>query len=233
MGYKEPLHIGMILDGNRRYAQKHGLKPWEGHEEGKKALSKLIRYFANSESQTKYLTLYALSLDNFQKRSQIERNFLYNVLKEGFTEILDEPIIFEKKINIDVIGRWELLPDKELKEAIQNAVDATKSHKNKFIRFAICYDGLDEIVNAAQKIVDSNAKKVTKELIKENLFTKDLPPVDLLIRTGGEQRLSGFLLWDASYAELYFTETLFPDSIPGVYNSAIKDYANRQRRFGK
>lgn len=233
MDSKEPLHVGIILDGNRRWAQNHKLNPWEGHKAGKETLKKQIKYFANKESKTKYLTLYSLSLDNFQKRSEIERKFLYNVLREGFSEILDEPVIFEKKINIDVIGRWELLPDKGLKDAIKKAVDATKTHSNKFIRFAICYDGQDEIVQACQKIVDSSAKKITPELIKQNMFTSKLPPVDLVIRTGGEQRLSGFLLWDAGYAELYFTETLFPDSVPDTYENAVKDYANRQRRFGK
>lgn len=233
MDTKEPVHIGIIMDGNRRWAQKHKLNPWEGHEAGRKTLQRMINHFGNKESATKYLTLYTLSLDNFKNRSEIEKQFLFKVLTQGFTELLKEPVIFDQKININVIGRWELLPDKALKDAVQKAIDATKNHKNKFIRFAICYDGHDEIVHACQKIVDSNTKNITSELIKNNLFTKDLPPVDLVIRTGGEQRISGFLLWDASYAELYFTETLFPDSVPDTYEKAVEEFKNRQRRFGK
>jgi len=233
MDAKAPVHIGIIMDGNRRFAQKHSMNPWEGHEAGRKTLKKMINYFGNKESATKYLTLYTFSLENLKNRSELEKQFLFKVLTQGFKELLDEHVIFDKKININVIGRWELLPDKGLKDAIQKSIDATKTHKNKFIRFAICYDGQDEIVHACQKIVDSNAKKVTPELIKQNLFTSELPPVDLVIRTGGEQRISGFLLWDASYAELYFTETLFPDSVPDTYENAIEEYKNRQRRFGK
>jgi len=224
-------HIAIILDGNRRWAQKHALKPWEGHEAGSKTLKKLLKYWVDSDIP--YLSLYTLSLDNFIKRSEIEKRFLFHLFKINFRELLEDELIHKGKVKVKILGKWELLPDKELKKLLKEVMEKTKDYDKKTLSFLICYDGQDEIVNAVQKLIGKGVKKVTPELIKQNLFTSELPPVDLLIRTGGEKRLSGFLLWDASYAELYFTETLFPDSVPKTFDEAIEEYKNRKRRFGK
>ena len=225
-----PSHVGMILDGNRRWALKHALKPWEGHKAGKENLQKMLYHWIDTD--IKYLTLYSLSLDNFKNRNEIEKKFLLQVIQAGFDELVTDELIKKGEVNVNVIGRWELLPE-NLKKSIQKAIDATKDYNKKFLRFAICYDGQDELVHAAQNIANKEIETVTPETIKQNLFTKDLPPVDLLIRTGGEKRLSGFLLWDASYAELYFTEVLFPDAVPDTFDEAVEEFKNRQRRFGK
>lgn len=235
METKCPCHIGIVMDGNRRYAKKQGIEPWKGHEKGREALKEIIRYFANLDSETKYLSLYAFSLENLKNRPELEKKFLYQQLKKGFDELLEEKVIFENEVNISTIGHIEMLPDKNLKNSITKIVDATKNYSNKYIVFAICYDGQDEFVNATKRIAEQKIKPedINTRTIKKNLFTKDIPPLDLLIRTGGEQRLSGFLLWDASYAELYFTGTLFPEFSPADLETAIEDYKSRQRRFGK
>lgn len=223
-------HIAVIMDGNRRWAKLKNIQPWEGHEEGRKTLRNLLDYFVSLDIT--HLTLYSLSLGNVQNRSEIEKQFLFKVLKAGFDEIPTLKSIHEGKVKVTFMGRWEILPE-DIKASIKKAIDCTKHYKNKFLQFAVCYDGQDEIVYAAQNLIDKKIKKVTPELIKANIFTSDIPPVDLLIRTGGEQRLSGFMLWDCSYAELFFTETLFPDAVPKTFDEAIKEFYSRQRRFGK
>lgn len=222
-------HISMILDGNRRYAVQHGLNPWQGHEAGRKTLSNLIRYWA-TKTDIECLSLFSLSLDNFLKRTEIEKEFLYRQFITGFTELLDDKIIHDKGIQVKIIGKWELIPDKELKSLISKVVSKTKDYTKRKLSFFICYDGQDEIVEAARRF---NPKEITKENFKKALFTAELPEVDLLIRTGGEKRISGFMLWDISYAELYFIDTLFPDFTPIEFNKAIEEYKNRKRRFGK
>jgi tritrans,polycis-undecaprenyl-diphosphate synthase [geranylgeranyl-diphosphate specific] len=229
-----PQHVAIIMDGNRKWAQKHKLKPWEGHEAGRKALDRLVRYWVDSE--VKFLSLYSLSLDNFSKRSSIEKQFLYKLFKVGFTDLLKDKITHDAKIKVLILGKWELIPDKELKALFREVMEKTSGYSNKVLAFYICYDGQDELVEAAKRIAQKYGTapdKISNEVLKANLFTSGIPPVDLLIRTGGEQRLSGFLLWDASYAELYFTETLFPDSVPATFDAALEEYKNRKRRFGK
>jgi undecaprenyl diphosphate synthase len=225
-----PNHVGIIMDGNRRWAKLHHVMPWEGHKAGKETLKKLAREWI--ESDVKYLTLYTFSLKNLKNRNPIEKKYLYDVVKAGVMDVLSDPYFYEQ-ININVIGRWHLLPDKDLKKRIQEMIDKTAKNTKKVLRMAICYDGQDEIVYSCQNLIDKGVKTVTPELIKQNLFTNELPPVDLLIRTGGEKRLSGFLLWDASYAELFFTDKLFPDCVPGTLQEAIEEFKNRKRRFGK
>lgn len=227
---KSPKHVAIIMDGNRRWAKKNNIMPWEGHKAGKETLKKLTKEWL--ESEVEYLTLYTFSLENLKKRNPLEKKFLYSVLKEGVIDAITDPLVY-KKININVIGRWELIPDNILKEKIREMIEKTKNNKKKFLRLAICYDGQDEIVYAAQKLIDKGIKKVTPEVLRQEMFVKDLPPVDLIIRTGGDRRISGFLLWDASYAELFFTDILFPDAVPGTFGEAIEDFKNRQRRYGK
>jgi len=227
-----PKHVGVIMDGNRRWAKKMNLEPWEGHKAGKETLKKLINYFLDSKVQ--YLTLYSLSLDNFNKRSSIERKHLYEVIKSGFDEIVESDLVKKRKLCIKVIGKWWLLPE-DIKTSIEKAIEVTKNNKGKIVTFAICYDGQDEVVEACKEIVKKGipTDKINLKVFYENMYSKDLPPVDLIIRTGGEKRLSGFMLWSASYAELYFTEVLFPDAVPETFELAIKDFSQRKRRFGK
>lgn len=222
-------HVALILDGNRRWAAQHNLKPWQGHEAGRKALFNLIKHWA-TKTNIECLSLFSLSLDNFLKRTELEKNFLYQQFILGFKELLTQPELKSEQIKVNIIGKWELIPNEELKQILKKVILTTKEHKKRALSFFICYDGQDEIVEAAKKLQKEN---ITKETFKKALFTSELPEVDLLIRTGGEQRLSGFMLWDISYAELYFTKTLFPDFSPVQFNAAIEEYKNRQRRFGQ
>lgn len=230
---KIPKHIAIIMDGNRRYAKKHKLKSWEGHEVGKKTLKKLVLHWLNTKIEN--LTVYALSLDNLKKRSSTEKKFLFALLAEGFDELLKEPKIFKKQVNVGFLGRWDLIKYKELRKSIQDIKKATKKFNKKSLNFAIAYDGQDEIVQACKGVVKSkiSSNKIDSKIIKKHLYSSKLPPVDLLIRTGGDQRISGFLLWDISYAEFYFTPLLFPSFTPKQFDKAIKEFKKRQRRFGK
>lgn len=217
------------MDGNRRWAVKHILKPWEGHEAGRKTLSSLIRHWA-TKTDIECLSLFSLSLDNFSKRTDVEKQFLYKQLMAGFTELLKDPMLKSQQIRVRVLGRWQLIPDIALKSLLQKVMSETKGHEKRSLSFFICYDGQDELVEAARKIARGN---ITKGDFKRSLFTAELPEVDLMIRTGGEKRISGFMLWDISYAELYFTDVLFPDFDTEEFDRAVVDYHNRKRRFGK
>jgi undecaprenyl diphosphate synthase len=222
-------HVSMIMDGNRRWAKKHILEPWKGHEAGRKTLSNLIRYWA-TKTDIECLSLFSLSLDNFSKRTEIERQFLYKQFIEGFTELLKDPVLKAQQIRVRILGRWALIPNIYLKSLIQKVMSETKGYDKRSLSFFICYDGQDELVEAAKKVARGN---ITKGDFKRSLFTAELPEVDLMIRTGGEQRISGFMLWDISYAELYFTDVLFPDFDAEEFDKAVEEYNNRKRRFGK
>ena len=221
------MHVAIIMDGNRKYALKHNLLPiFKGHEPGKKTLEKLLVHWAR-KSKVEYLTLYTLSLDNFHKRGTIERNFILKLLQRGFDNLAEHEVVHEQKINIKIIGERKILP-KYLKDSIKNLENKTKDYKNKFLTLCVAYDGQQEIINACKK-----TKSATIRTFKKYLQTKDVPSLDLLIRTGGEKRISGFLLWDVSYAELIFRKQLWPEYTPQMFEADLKEFKRRKRRFGK
>ncbi len=233
---KLPRHIGLILDGNRRWAKRHGNKRTEaGHLQGYKNITDVLPYFF--EAGIRYLSIYALSLDNLKKRSDYELDYILNIISLAVDRVKEEPIVKDEKIKFNVIGRTSLLPQ-EVRDKINELTEYTKDHDGGYVNVCIVYDGQAEIVDAVKDIVKEGIKTedVTEDLIREHLYDKgSFPPVDYIIRTGMEDgaRISGFLLWDASYAEFKFREDLWPDYSKEMILEDLKDYIRRNRRMGK
>lgn len=231
-----PKHVAVIPDGNRRWARKKGLKPWIGHQEGVNYFEKVLEKAL--ELKIPYLTFWGGSFDNLTKRAKIEINFLFKVYTEQFKRIINDKRIHQNKVKVNVLGRWQEILPKETKLAIENAIKITKDYNQHFLTFLLAYNGTDEMMDCINKITilaKQKPVKITEKLIKENLWTKDLPPVDLIIRTGCESdpHLSaGFMMWDTAYSQFHFTETLFPDFSPKEFEEIIKDYSKRERRLG-
>ena len=232
-----PKHVVVIPDGNRRWAKKRGFEPWVGHRVGAKTFEKILDKVL--ELKIPYLTFWGGSFDNLTKRSKIELNFLFKVYTGQFKRIANDKRIHRNRVKIDVLGRWQEILPPETQKAIEKAKEATKNYNNYFLTFLLGYNGTDEMRACIQKIVNLAAKektiKVTEKLIKENLWAKDLPPVDLVIRTGCEDdpHLSaGFMMWDTAYSQLYFTRTFLPAFTPKEFEEIIKDYSERERRLG-
>jgi len=232
-----PNHVALIPDGNRRWARKQGLQPWIGHRVGVKAFEKVLEKAL--ELKITHITFWGGSWDNLTKRPKIEVNFLFKVYADQFKRLAKDKRTHQNKVKIDVLGRWKEILPKETQEAIEEAKEITKDYNKYFLTFLIAYDGRDEMINCIQKIVESSKNKAIKindKAIKENLWTKDLPPVDLVIRTGCEDdpHLSaGFMIWDISYSQLYFTKTFLPVFSPKEFEEIIKDYSERERRLGR
>jgi len=233
-GDKLPLHVGVILDGNRRWIKRKGIKDTlKGHNAGYNTLKKLI--YSSYDIGIKYLTIYALSTDNVAKRSKREINYLFELLLRGIEDVFEEPLTFEKEVKIQVFGHIEELPD-EFQEKIKKIYESTKNHNKYFLNMCIIYDGQEEIVDAVKKIINKGiqADRISKEIIKQNLYTHNIPEADYIIRTGMEDgaRISGFLLWDSSYAEFRFRKELWPDYNEAMLLEDLKEYIRRNRRKG-
>lgn len=228
----ELLHLAVILDGNGRWAEKHSLPRSEGHREGAKRVLELVENL--KETPVCCLTLYAFSTENWN-RSEKEVSALMNLLCEFLDEYTDK--LTEQNIRLLVMGRRDRLPE-ECLTRIDRAVSKTAKNKKFTLIFAIDYGGRAELRDAVVKI----AKKVRngkldpdaldEQTIAENLYLPGIPEPDLLIRTGGELRVSNFLLWQISYTELYFTDVLWPDFGREELFQAINNFHQRQRRFG-
>ncbi len=220
------MHIGIILDGNRRFAKKLSQEPWKGHEEGAKKVEKLFDWC--KELNIKQITLYCFSLENFN-RSKKEVNFLINLFKKEFKRMQGNRKINENKIKIKFIGERERL-DKELQRIMKNLEEKTKNYDNYQINFALAYGGRQEILSAVKKII-KDKKEVNEENFQNSLWLNENP--DLIIRTGGERRISNFLPWQSVYSEWIFLDKMWPEFTKEDLESAIKEFHNRERRFGK
>jgi len=231
---KLPKHVGVIMDGNRRLAQKLNQPPFKGHELGAKKVREFIRWCV--DSNIRIITLYSFSIENF-RRPPGEVNKLMDLFEKEFKKIADDEEIHKKKIRIRCIGRRKLLPKRVLK-AVEYAEEKTKEYNDYYVNVALAYGGQQEIVDAVKKICkkvkegELNIEDITEETIHEHLYTCDLPNPDLIIRTSGEERISNFLIWQSSYAELYFCETYWPQFRKIDFLRAIRDYQRRKRRFG-
>jgi len=230
-----PKHIAIILDGNGRWAKQRNLPRSEGHRQGGENLKKLIDVVL--ELQIPYISLYTFSTENW-KRPKSEIQNLWKLLKEFFTKYLEE--CKEKQICIKVSGDISKLP-KSSQEILDIAVQETKKNKRLVANFCINYGSQQEIIRAVNQIIKNkiehfkNTGKISDVKIKEfekYLYTYPLPSVDLLIRPGGEQRISNFMLWQCAYAEIYFTNVLWPDFSQEELFNALKWYSERERRFG-
>ena len=223
---KIPSHLGIILDGNRRWARERGLPSFEGHRKGLEKIREVIRWSKNRG--IKILTLFVFSTENW-KRAKREVNFLLRLAKKVINDNLEE--LNKEGIKVKVIGQKERLPD-FLQKEIKKAEELTKNNEKMTLNFALSYGGRAEIVEAIKNIITKKIppEKIIEDTIKENLWTSD---VDLVIRTGKEQRISNFLIWQTAYSELYFYPKYWPDFTENDLDKALLDYASRQRRFGK
>ena len=222
-----PKHLAIIMDGNGRWAQKKDLKRIQGHKEGVKVVKEIVKH--SVKLGIEYLTLYTLSKENFQ-RPVSEVLFLIRL----FTKTLDDELnlLLDNNVKFNVIGDLTKI-DKIALSKLKRVEKLTKNNSALILNLAISYSGRDEIVNSIKKISDSNYENIDEELVSNYLMTRRMPDPDLLIRTGGEYRISNFLLWQIAYTELYFTEILWPDFNYKDLDKAILNYTNRQRRFGK
>jgi len=232
-----PEHIAVILDGNRRWARMRSLNPWIGHEYGAKKVEEFLRWCL--ELGVKSITLYALSTENF-RRPKHELRALMNILKQKLREAAENENIHKYQVRVKAIGRVGSLPE-DVQEAVRYLEERTKHYNKRFLNIAIAYGGRAEIVDAARKIAEAvKCGKLEPEDIDEHVFesflyTAHLPKQDpdLIIRTSGEERLSGFLLWQCAYSELYFLDVYWPDFRKIDLLRAIRTYQQRHRRFGR
>ncbi len=228
-----PQHVAIIPDGNRRWAKKRKLQPWEGHDAGAQIIEEITK--KARDIGIKYLSFWGSSEENLQKRSPRERRELIAVYEKYFVKLIKSEDIFTQKIRINVLGNWRTQLPQKLVRILEDGINKTKEHESYFINFFLAYSGDEEMLNAIRSIAQkfSSGKDITKETVKKHLLTKDLPSVDYMIRTGGEPHLSaGFMMWDIANAQLFFSEKYFPDFNEKEFEKAIKEYAHRKRRLG-
>ena len=222
---KIPNHVAIILDGNGRWAKEKGKKRTEGHKEGYKNLKKLSKYILNQG--TSVLSVFAFSTENF-KRPQEEVDYLMNLFIQGFNN--DAGFFQKENIKVVFSGKRDNLREDVL-DAMDSITESTKNNAKGTLNICLNYGGRAEIVDAVNKIISEGKNNLTEETFKKYLYT-DLPDIDLMIRTSGELRISNFMLWQLSYAELYFPKCYFPDFNEEEYNKALLEYTKRDRRFG-
>ena len=230
---KIPNHIAIIMDGNGRWAKRQGLVRVLGHESGTKAVREAVE--ACAELGIKHLTLYAFSTENWN-RPKLEVQTLMKLLVKSLKKEIKT--LQDNNIKLSAIGCLEDLPQKAFEE-LKYVQEKTKNNEHMTLTLALSYGSRNEIVNVVKDLaakVKNNiisAESIDESIINKHLYTQNLPDVDLLIRTSGEHRISNFLLWQIAYAELYFTDVLWPDFKKSHLVEAIQNYQNRERRFGK
>ncbi len=223
-----PLHVAITMDGNGRWAQNKNLPRTAGHDQGLHTVKRIVK--AASDLGIKYLTLYIFSTENW-KRAEQEVGFLMNLIHIHLVQELD--FYRDNGIKLNHIGDMEHLPPL-IKKDIQEAINDTKDFKGMTLNLAINYGGRDELIRGIKKIIEAktDSSLIDEKFISKNLDMPDSPDVDLLIRTGGEKRLSNFLLWHIPYAEQIYRDTLWPDYTNEEFFADIEEYQKRNRRFG-
>lgn len=222
-------HVAIILDGNRRFAKRLMLEPWKGHEYGQKKVEELLEWCG--EFKIRELTLYAFSMQNFNRPKE-EFNYLMNLFEKSFEKFFHDPRIEENQIKVNVLGRYDLFPEKVVAE-IKKIVEKTKNNNKFILNFAMAYGGREELIDAIKKIVNEHPtpEDITEEYFAKHLYTSSEP--DMIIRTGGEKRLSNFLAWQSVYSELFFIDKTWPEFEKEDFIKIIDEYNRRERRFGK
>ena len=224
-----PSHIAIIMDGNRRWARKRGLTATEGHKAGVEALKEIVDHCEKLDIKT--LTIYTLSTENWRKRAKKEVKGIFDLLIKLVKEKKEE---YKKRgIKVAALGDITQFPER-VRKAIEEITKVVVKNETMRVNLALNYGGRDEIVRAVQKIVKEGIEpeKIDETVIANHLYTNGQADPDLIIRPGGEQRLSNFLLWQMSYSEIYFTDVLWPDFTPKELDKALAEYAKRQRRYG-
>jgi len=233
--YAVPQHIAIIMDGNRRFAEKLGLSRAEGHERGKDKVDEVLDWAR--ELGVKVMTVYALSSENFNRTPE-EVDELMNLFEAAFLEAGDDEKVHNYKIKIKAIGNLKTLPERVLR-SIRYAEERTMDYSDYYYNIAVSYGGRQEIIMAIRKIAeeirkgDLSVEEITEELVSSHLYTADVPDPDLILRTSGEERISNFLLWQVAYAELYFTDVYWPEFRKIDFLRAVRDYQKRKRKYGK
>lgn len=222
---KIPRHVALILDGNGRWAKERGKKRTEGHKAGYENLKKISKYILSKG--TEYLSVFAFSTENFNRPKE-EVDFLMNLFIGSFKEGLE----YFNRENIKVVfsGRDTLLSDKVIK-VMRDLEESTKNNTLGTLNICLNYGGRAEIIDAINRLIKENKNEITETEFRKYLY-QDLPDIDLMIRTSGEVRISNFMLWQLSYAELYFPKCYFPDFDESEYDKALIEYTKRDRRFG-
>ena len=232
-----PNHIAIILDGNRRWARRNLMMPKTGHWKGADAVENLMDWC--EEFDIKIITLYALSAENLERNDE-ELEYLFKLIKERLEKLYNDPRIHRTKMRIKAIGRVELLPE-SIKDVLRRLDVATKDYDSHYLNIAIAYGGQNELVDAVKKIGmkikegNLNVKDINKNVIESNLYTSHLPQSspDMILRTSGEKRLSGFLIWQSAYSELVFMDIFWPEFRKIDLMRAIRTFQKRKRRLGK
>ncbi len=223
-----PKHIAIIMDGNRRWAKNKGIPIFIGHRYGFNRIEPLVSHAADLGISN--VTFWAFSTENWNREKK-EVEALMNLFRRMFTGVMVEKL---KKNNVRVVALGDISPfPKDIAQAIEKIVKETKNNTRITVNFAINYGGRAEILRVVKKLIKENPKEITEEVFAQHLYTNGQPDPDMIIRTGGEQRLSGYLPWQGVYAELYFTEKYWPDFSEAAFDAAIMDYVSRERRFGK
>jgi undecaprenyl diphosphate synthase len=232
-----PKHVAIIMDGNGRWAKKRLLNRIKGHEKGADTVRTIVK--TCRKIGIPILTLFAFSTENWQ-RPKAEVAALMSILKRFL--VTEQKEMMDNDIRLNIIGQIERLSG-EVRDALRNAMELTKNNKGLILNLAISYGGRYEIVRAVRKIAgkvkngiidpDDRKNQITEDLISDHLYTRTMPDPDLLIRTSGEMRISNFLLWQIAYTEIFITETLWPDFGSEEFIGILKDYQDRERRFGK
>lgn len=225
---KIPSHVAIILDGNGRWAQQKNMPRTFGHKNGAENVVDIAIHA--KKRGVKYLSLYAFSTENW-KRPKKEVDYLMKLLIKFVNEKIDQ--LMEEDCKLNFLGDLSAIPD-QTRKAVELALDKTKNNKSLFINIALNYGGRDEIVHAVKNIINDGlkAENIDEEMISNYLYTKDIPDPDLLIRPGGELRISNFLIYQIAYSELYFSDTLWPDFNEDEFDKALEEYSRRNRRFG-
>ncbi|MBT3312958.1 MAG: isoprenyl transferase [Desulfobacterales bacterium] len=228
-----PAHVAIIMDGNGRWAKKRLMNRITGHEKGSDTVREIVK--ASREIGIKVLTLYAFSTENWQ-RPKTEVSALMTLLERFLIKERNE--MLDNNIRLNAIGQLERLP-KKVFTALQESINLTEKNDKMILNLALSYGGREEIVRMTREISQMvksgsiNENSITPELVSQHLYTGGMPDPDILIRPGGEMRISNFLLWQISYAEIFVTDTLWPDFSREEYIKILKDYQSRERRFGK
>ena len=232
-----PNHIAIILDGNRRWAKRNLTIQEKGHFKGADAVENLLDWC--EEFDIKIITLYVLSAENLDRKNE-ELDYLYELIHKRLEKLCNDPRLHKNKMRVKAIGTIELLPE-SIKDVLSRLDKITKDYDKHFLNIAIAYGGQDELVDAVKKIGtkirdgELNANDINKEVIESNLYTSHLPQSspDMILRTSGEKRMSGFLLWQSAYSELVFLDIFWPEFRKIDQMRAIRTFQKRKRRIGK
>ena len=229
MDSEKPKHIAIIPDGNRRWAEMHGLNKQEAYAKGIDHIWDVLKWCR--EADIKMLTMWGFSLENF-KRDEAEIRQLFELFKQNLKKALENEEKEKYSVKVKFFGKISLFP-KEIQEMIKKTEEMTSKNSEYQLNLLLSYGGRAEIVDAVNSIINGGIKEVDEEILRKHMYTADVPDPDLIIRTSGEKRLSGLMPWQSVYSEFYFSEKLWPDFSEEDFQAALEDYAKRKRRYGK